>query len=72
MPLCVCLLAQQFKKLTTYFDEIFPKCGCVTSNKLIRFSDHDADAGISKRKLYHCEIGAIERILLITQEVVDE
>ena len=35
MPLCVCLLAQQFKKLTTYFDEIFPKCGCVTSNKLI-------------------------------------
>ena len=34
--------------------------------------DDEADAGIIQKEFYHCETGALKRILLITREAVDE
>jgi len=60
----------------TNSDEIFfGVLGCVTGNKWLDFgigAGHLADPGMLLMKFYHCGIGAIVRILLITQEAVYE
>ena len=53
----------------------FADPGRVTSSKRLDFNgdpDQDVDPGIFKRNFYYCAILATARMLLITQEDVDD